>query len=61
MNYQLMARGFLPVSIAKEDRLAYYNALDQYAAHGELWEFADMIATLEDKQLNKYLAHIKKS
>lgn len=61
MNYQLMDKGFLPVSIAKEDRLAYYNALDQYAAHGELWEFADMIATLEDKQLNKYLAHIKKS
>lgn len=60
MNYQLMTKGFLPVSIAKEDRLAYYNALDQYAAHGELGDFADMIAALEDKQLDKYLAHIKK-
>lgn len=61
MNYRLMAKGFLPVSIAKEDRLAYYNALDQYAAHGELGDFADMIAALEDKQLDKYLAHMKKS
>ncbi len=61
MNYQLMTKGFLPVSIAKEDRLAYYNALDQYAAHGELGDFADMIAALEDKQLDKYLAHMKKS
>ena len=61
MNYQLMVKGFLPVSIAKEDRLDYYNALDQYAAHGELGDFADMIAALEDKQLDKYLTHMKKS
>ncbi len=27
MNYQLMAGGFLPVSIAKEDRLEYFEAL----------------------------------
>lgn len=56
MNYQLMAKGFLPISVAKEDRLAYYNALDQFAVHGELKNFADMIATLEEKQLDKYLA-----
>lgn len=57
MNYQLMAKGFLPVSIAKEDRLEYYNALDKYAAQGELKEFTDMIAALEEKQLDRYLAH----
>lgn len=56
MNYQLMAKGFLPISVAKEDRLAYYDALDQFAVHGELRDFADMIATLEEKQLDKYLA-----
>ncbi len=55
MNYQLMGKGFLPVYIAKEDRLAYYNALDQYAAHGRLDDFADMIALLEEKKLDKYL------
>ncbi len=56
MNYQLMGKGFLPVSVAKEDRLEYYNALDKYAAHGELGDFVDMIAALEEKQLDKYLA-----
>lgn len=56
MNYQLMAKGFLPISVAKEDRLAYYNALDQFAVYGELKNFADMIAALEEKQLDKYLS-----
>lgn len=55
MNYQLMSKGFLPVYIAKENRLAYYNALDAYAAHGELEGFADMLALLEEKKLEQYL------
>lgn len=55
MNYQLMAKGSLPVYIAKEDRLAYYNALDQYAAYGRLDDFTDMIVLLEEKKLDKYL------
>lgn len=56
-NYQLIGKGFLPVSIAKEDRLAYYQALDQYAVHGELEDFVVMIAELEEKQLDKYLGN----
>ena len=56
-NYQLIDKGFLPVSIAKEDRLAYYQALDQYAVHGELEDFVVMIAELEEKQLDKYLGN----
>lgn len=59
MNYQLMNRGFLPVSIAKEDRLDYYNALDRYAAHGELKDFVDMIGALEERQLDRYLGCLK--
>lgn len=58
MNYQLLSRGFLPISIAKEDRLDYYNALDKYAAQGELKDFTNMVAVLEEKQLDKYLAHV---
>ena len=58
-NYQLMNKGFLPVSIAKEDRLAYYQALDQYAVHGNLEDFVEMIAALEEKQLDKYLGKLK--
>ena len=57
MNYQLLSRGFLPVSIAKENRLNYYNALDLYATHGKPDDFVEMLAVLEEKQLDKYLAH----
>ena len=56
MNYQLLAQGFAPISIAKEDRLAYYNALEAYAVAGDLQPFAAMIAALEEKQLDRYLA-----
>ena len=58
MNYQLMSCGFLPVSIAKENRLDYYNALDKYAAEGILDDFADMLAELEEVQLDKYISII---
>lgn len=59
MNYQLMTDGFLPVSIVKEDRLNYYNALEEYAVHGNLTLFADMIAELEETQLDIYLKLIR--
>ncbi|WP_367567713.1 Fic family protein [Lacrimispora sp.] len=55
MNYQLMAHGFLPVSIAKEQRLEYFDALEAYAVKKELAPFADMIAGLEEQQLDRYL------
>ena len=58
MNYQLMFNGFLPVSIAKENRLDYYNALDKYAAEGILGNFTDMLAELEEAQLDKYISII---
>ena len=55
MNYQLMLHGFLPVSVDKETRLDYYNALEQYAVKGDLKPFADFVAELEEKQLDEYL------
>ena len=55
MNYQLMSAGFLPVSIAKENRLDYYNALEEYAVNGNLNPFTELIASLEDKQLDEYI------
>lgn len=59
MNYQLLKNVFLPVSVAKEDRLDYYNVLDKYAAEGDLQPFMELVATLEEKQLDKYLAHVQ--
>lgn len=60
MNYQLLANGFLPVSIAKEARLDYFNALEAYAVHRDLQPFADMIASLEEQQLDRYLGMIER-
>lgn len=56
MNYQLMINGFFPVSIAKENRLEYYNALEEYAVNGNLEPFSDLIASLEEEQLNTYIS-----
>lgn len=59
MNYQLMANGFLPISIAKESRLEYFNALESYAADGDLKPFAEFIAALEEQKLDIYINAIE--
>lgn len=56
MNYQLMRNGFLPVSIAKESRLEYFDTLEAYAINGDLKPFAHMIAKLEEQRLDEYLS-----
>lgn len=55
MNYQLMLSGFLPISIAKENRLEYFEALEAYTIDGKLKPFAEMIAVLEEQRLDEYL------
>ncbi len=55
MNYQLMSRGFLPISVNKEKRVEYYNALEEYAVNGNLTPFADFVAGHEEEQLDTYL------
>ena len=55
MNYQLMAEGFPPVSIAKEDRLEYIKALEAYAVEGDLQPFAELVAGLVDRQMEQYI------
>lgn len=59
MNYQLMASGFPAISIAKENRLEYFNALEAYATEGKLVPFTEMIAELTDRQLDRYLGMIE--
>lgn len=56
MNYSLMEKGFLPVNISTDNRIAYYENLDKYAAEGDLNPFADFIAELEVKRLEHYLS-----
>ena len=59
MNYQLMVHGFLPISIAKESRLDYFEALENYAVEADLKPFVDFIATLEEQRLNLYIRAIE--
>lgn len=56
MNYQLMRNRFLPVSINEEDRLEYFNLLEEYAVNGNLTPFADFIAEREEQQFDEYLS-----
>ena len=56
MNYQLLSNGFLPVSIAKENRLEYFDALEIYAVNGDLAPFTEMIAGLEQQRLEEYIS-----
>lgn len=56
MNYQFMSNGFLSVSVKKEDRLEYFNYLEEYAVNGNLSPFIDFIAELEEQQLDEYLS-----
>lgn len=42
--------GFFAISIAKENRLEYFNTLEVYALEGNLEPFTNMIAGLESLQ-----------
>jgi Uncharacterized conserved protein len=59
MNYQLMANGFLPVDIPVTKRSDYYTALEEYAVHGNLAPFAEMVAELEGPAMDYYIRAIE--
>jgi len=59
MNYQLMFFDWLPVSISKENRLDYFNALEDYAVAGNIEHFIYLIAELENKELDKMIEIIQ--
>jgi Fic family protein len=55
MNFELMRRGFLPVIIPVENRLAYYDALDTAHTSGDYSLFIELVASLEQATLERYL------
>jgi len=59
MNYQLIFNKWLPVSIAKEDRIDYFNALEAYAVLGNIKPLTELIAELEIKELDKMIEVIE--
>ena len=48
-----MKNQFLPVSIKPENRLSYYEVLDNYAITGSLDGIANLIYELEEKRLDE--------
>lgn len=55
MNLSLMKNGYLPIVIKKEDRLEYYNTLDNAHITGNYTDFIKLITKLEIEMINKYL------
>jgi Fic family protein len=55
MNFRLMENGFLPVSIPRESRLAYYDALEAYDSDGDLLPFTKMVFESERGRLEEFL------
>ncbi len=55
MNYQLMANGYLPISISKESRLEYFKMLEIYALTKDIVPFSELICKLENERLDFYI------
>lgn len=55
LNLELMKSGYVPVVIKKEQRLAYYQALDKSHVENDYTDFIQMISELEKETLQFYL------
>lgn len=55
LNLELLKAGYPPAIIRKEDRLAYYEALDAACAKGEFDGIVSMVADAVQRTLNEYL------
>lgn len=56
VNLELMRAGFLPIDIKYSDRLAYYNAFDEYHLKHNLGAMANLFASYVKERLDSYLA-----
>ena len=55
MNYILIKNGYLPVNIKAENKMSYYEALDEYGKNNNLNSFLELVINLEEEQLNIYI------
>ncbi len=55
MNFELIRQGYLPVIIPVENRLVYYEALDTAHTRGDYSRFIELVASLEQAALERYL------
>jgi len=55
MNYRLMENGFLPISVSQENRLKYYEVLENYAVNADLRGFSKIVFDLQESRLREFL------
>jgi fido (protein-threonine AMPylation protein) len=55
MNFDLMKAGYTPAIIRKEDRLAYYDALDEASVSGVYDRVTQLVAESVEQSLKVYL------
>lgn len=55
LNFELMKMGYPPAIIRKEDRLAYYDALDRACTSGDYGEITFLVAVSVQRSLDVYL------
>ena len=58
MNYQLLASGLFAVSINKNDKLDYYQALEEYAIKNNLQPFIELVSRCEKERLEELAADL---
>lgn len=55
LNFELMKTGYPPAIIRKEDRLAYYDALDKACVSGDYGDITTLVAESVQRSLGTYL------
>lgn len=55
LNFELMKAGYPPAVIRKDDRLAYYNALDEACVSGNYEAITRLVAEAVQRSLEAYL------
>lgn len=56
VNFELMKAGFPPIDIKFTDRLAYYDAFDEYQKNSSPKAMETLFATYLNEELDRYLA-----
>jgi len=59
VNLELMKAGYPPIDIKFTDRIAYYNAFDEYYTKGSLAAMEKLFAGYVNARLDQYLAMLK--
>jgi len=55
LNFELMKAGYPPAIIRKEDRLAYYDSLDEACVSGDFSGITQLVANSVQRSLDTYL------